>query len=189
MSVYYGSDAWLVASRDWGEADRLVTFFTRDLGRVDAVAKGVRHGKSKLRGHLNLFSRVRIIVTPGKEYWRLLDAEILPVGAKLDNLQYMKALAVFLERLIPERDADLGVWRCLERFSEISSPGEFLLVKIKILSELGFVPDDSNLGLFFGPPAVHFIKGGGDGSFLADFAERSAFENGIERILATNHVL
>jgi DNA repair protein RecO (recombination protein O) len=189
MNAYYGTEALLLSSREWSEADRLLVLFTKELGRINAVAKGVRLSKSKLRGHLNLFSRVRVVVTPGKEYWRLLDAEILPTDAKPNNVQYTKALAVFLERLVTERDADFGIWQCVEGFSKISSLGEFLFAKIKILSELGFLPEGSTLGLFFGPPAIQFIKGEGDDSFLANLAERSAFENGIERILATNHVV
>jgi len=41
---------------NFGEADRIVTFLTRDFGKVSVIAKGVRKEKSKLAGGIELFS-------------------------------------------------------------------------------------------------------------------------------------
>ena len=41
---------------DYGEADRIITFFTPDRGKISAIAKGVRKPKSKLAGGVELFS-------------------------------------------------------------------------------------------------------------------------------------
>lgn len=47
----------IVLSRtNYAEADRIVTFLTRDFGKVRAIAKGVRKEKSKLAGGIELFS-------------------------------------------------------------------------------------------------------------------------------------
>ena len=47
----------LVLTRtNFGEADRIVTFLTRDFGKVRVMAKGVRKEKSKLAGGIELFS-------------------------------------------------------------------------------------------------------------------------------------
>ena len=35
-----------------GEADRILTLYTTDLGKLRAVARGVRGPKSRLAGHL-----------------------------------------------------------------------------------------------------------------------------------------
>ena len=37
---------------DWGEADRFLVIFTRELGKVRAIAKGVRKPRSRKVGHL-----------------------------------------------------------------------------------------------------------------------------------------
>ena len=52
-------------SRKWGDADRIVTFYTKEMGKVRAVARGARRMKSRLGAsleplticHLNLFEK------------------------------------------------------------------------------------------------------------------------------------
>ena len=44
--------AIVLASRPLGEADRILRLFTRELGRVDAVSKGVRKTTSRWGGRL-----------------------------------------------------------------------------------------------------------------------------------------
>ena len=47
----------IVLSRvDYGEADRILTLLTPDLGKIGGIAKGVRRVKSKLAGGIELFS-------------------------------------------------------------------------------------------------------------------------------------
>lgn len=41
---------------NYGEADRIITFLTRDSGKLRLLAKGVRKEKSKLAGGIELFS-------------------------------------------------------------------------------------------------------------------------------------
>lgn len=46
----------ILAYKDYKEADRLITVYTRDLGKLQVVAQGVRKIKAKLAGHLELFN-------------------------------------------------------------------------------------------------------------------------------------
>jgi len=54
----YKTDAVILRTRDYREADRLVTLFTRDRGKVQAIARGTRKLKSRKRAvsytHLTL---------------------------------------------------------------------------------------------------------------------------------------
>ncbi len=51
---------------DYGEADRIVTVLTPDVGKLSLIAKGVRRVKSKLAGGIELFSTSEISYIPGK---------------------------------------------------------------------------------------------------------------------------
>jgi DNA repair protein RecO (recombination protein O) len=51
---------------DYGEADRIITFLTRDFGKTRAMAKGVRRQKSKLAGGIELFSVSELHFIKGK---------------------------------------------------------------------------------------------------------------------------
>ncbi|MDA1334497.1 MAG: recombination protein O N-terminal domain-containing protein [bacterium] len=141
MSQYYGTEAIILFSRDWGEGDRLITFYTKDLGRIDAIAKGVNRAKSKLRGHLNLFSRLRIMVTPGREYWRLLDAEQTPLDGVRYGLASKNEYARFLVRVLAESAKDNEVWQVLDRFEGLKTRSQLFFEKVRILKALGLMPD------------------------------------------------
>ncbi len=51
-------EAVVLRHLDWGEADRLLTLFTREAGKLRAVAKGARKVRSRKAGHLEPFTRV-----------------------------------------------------------------------------------------------------------------------------------
>jgi len=51
---------------DWGEADRLVSIFTRERGKVRAVVKGARKITSRKAGHLEPFTHVKLQLARGR---------------------------------------------------------------------------------------------------------------------------
>lgn len=65
MAVYK-ADAIVIRSREYGEADRLLTLFSRELGKLEAVGKGVRRPKSKQRGGTQLFTYADFLLYKGK---------------------------------------------------------------------------------------------------------------------------
>ncbi|MBI2086833.1 MAG: recombination protein O N-terminal domain-containing protein [Candidatus Zambryskibacteria bacterium] len=73
----YTTRGIILSSRPIGEADRIYSVLTRDLGLVRARAAGVRKNISKLRGVLEPFVLSRISLVRGKDYWRVTSAECL----------------------------------------------------------------------------------------------------------------
>lgn len=48
--------AIVLHSRKWGEADRIVTFYTMRIGKLRGVARGARRLKSRLGGMIEPFT-------------------------------------------------------------------------------------------------------------------------------------
>lgn len=71
--------AILLKRIEFGEADRIITALTPDVGKVTLLAKGVRKSKSKLAGGLELFSTTDITYIDGKS-----DVKTI-IGTKLDE--------------------------------------------------------------------------------------------------------
>lgn len=100
----YQTKAFVIDSMDVGEANKLLTLFTADLGLIYVSAQGVRVMKSKLRPSIQDLSFSKVALVRGKEYWRLTSAEklislydkrvILPVR------QFMSGVLHFVKRLI-----------------------------------------------------------------------------------------
>lgn len=51
---------------DYGEADRIIAFLTKDAGKIRVMAKGVRKQKSKLAGGIELFSLSEVHFIKGR---------------------------------------------------------------------------------------------------------------------------
>jgi DNA repair protein RecO (recombination protein O) len=62
----FKTEAVVLRSIRYGEADRVLHLYTADHGRVGAVAKGVRRLKSRLGGRLEPLSRVQLVLHQGR---------------------------------------------------------------------------------------------------------------------------
>lgn len=75
--------ALVLGRKSYGEADRLVTLFTREAGLLRVMAKGVRKIPSRRGGHLEPFTKVLAVVNAARD-WRYL--------AHIETLDYFSAL-------------------------------------------------------------------------------------------------
>jgi DNA repair protein RecO (recombination protein O) len=66
MSGPVKTDAIVLRSLRYGEADRILHLYTPARGRVGAIAKGVRRTRSRFGGRLEPFSRVRLVCHEGR---------------------------------------------------------------------------------------------------------------------------
>lgn len=64
-------------SRQLGEADRIVTLFTSERGKLDAVAKGVRRARSHLSGRLEFANECELGMHRGRSLDVIVSAEIV----------------------------------------------------------------------------------------------------------------
>jgi len=73
------SEAFVLRSHPVGESDRIVTFLTRDAGKVRGVAKGARRSRRRFGSNLELLSRVRLnwFEREGVDLARIEAAELL----------------------------------------------------------------------------------------------------------------
>lgn len=158
----YQTKAFIIDGSDTGEANRLITLFTADLGFIYAAVQGVRLMKSKLRPSIQDMSFSKVSLVRGKEMWRMTDSEKLislhdrrihPVLRKLfaENL-------MFLKRLSQGETRHEELFNFLSRFCDfiLKNPAFSaahvevldLLAKINILHELGYGSDEDAIKEF-----------------------------------------
>ncbi len=63
---YHELDAIVLKRHNFGEADRIITFFSPQMGKTAAVARGVRKIKSRLAGNLEPFIAIELRLVKGK---------------------------------------------------------------------------------------------------------------------------
>jgi DNA repair protein RecO (recombination protein O) len=62
----YQTEAIIIKKVKLGEADRILTVYTPQLGKIRAIAKGVRRPKSKMAGHLELLTHSLVSLARGR---------------------------------------------------------------------------------------------------------------------------
>lgn len=70
-------EALVISHRDYGEADRIVKLFTREEGKLVAIAKGVRRIRSRKAAHLEPFTHVALVLAVGRNFWIVTQADTI----------------------------------------------------------------------------------------------------------------
>lgn len=73
----YKARGIVLRARNLGEADKIVTFFTDESGKLDAVAKGVRRAKSHLAGRLEFGSEAALSLHRGRNLDIIVGADLV----------------------------------------------------------------------------------------------------------------
>ncbi|MBI2099966.1 MAG: recombination protein O N-terminal domain-containing protein [Candidatus Vogelbacteria bacterium] len=115
--LFHHTTGYIIASQDYGEANRLYQILTPDHGLVTVTAQGVRQLASKLRYHLKEFVELRLTLVRGREVWRLIGVEHRD-PKWLSSAERLLAKRIFslLKRLVvgEEKGEELyGVVHCL----------------------------------------------------------------------------
>ncbi len=122
MSHYiYITEAFVFKKFNVGEADSVYSFFTKEFGRLNIKAQGIRHLKSKLRYGLSGFSFLKIaFVATSGGYWRLIDVEETEVfdEVRKDSIKTKYCLKLFslIDRLLQGEEKDYVLWNKLAKF-------------------------------------------------------------------------
>src|SRR5512135_3495534 len=85
---------------DWGEADRLLTLFTREQGKLRAVAKGARKARSRKAGHLEPFTHVRLQLAKGRDLPIVTQAETVDAYLPLRENLVLTSQASYVMELL-----------------------------------------------------------------------------------------
>jgi DNA repair protein RecO (recombination protein O) len=75
----------VLGKRDIGEADRIYTFYTLEMGKVKAIARGVRRSHAKLAGHLENFCLIDFTVMKNRGIGNISSAIVEENFSKIRN--------------------------------------------------------------------------------------------------------
>lgn len=113
----YRTPAVILKRTDLGEADRIVTLFSRDVGKVRAVARGVRRGTSRSAGHLEPFTLSDVMFAVGRELDVISQVDTLEsfrgVREDLSRATHAYYLAELVDLLTEDRQENRGVFDAL----------------------------------------------------------------------------
>jgi DNA repair protein RecO (recombination protein O) len=143
-------EAVVLRHSDWGEADRILTLYTRERGKVRAIAKGARKIRSRKAGHLEPFTRVTLQLAKGRDLLIVTQAETLnaylPLTATLVKTGYASYAIELLDRFTYEDESENpAIFRLLTEILDriAAEPQPWLALRyyeVRLLDLLGFRP-------------------------------------------------
>ncbi|MGB7537171.1 MAG: DNA repair protein RecO [Anaerolineales bacterium] len=146
----YQTEAVILRRRNWGEADRILTLFTPQHGKVRVRAVGVRKPASRKAGHLELFHRATLFLAKGRDFDIITQAETIEAYAPLREDLVGSAAASYavelLDRLSPDGSENAAAYRLLVRtLEQLSGGGDPALTlrcfDVKLLEYSGYRPE------------------------------------------------
>jgi DNA repair protein RecO (recombination protein O) len=142
-------EAVVLRHSDYGEADRLLTLYTREQGKLHAIAKGVRKMQSRKAGHVEPFTQVTLMLAKGHDLWIVTQAEAVdtlqPLREDLSRLGYAGYIVELLDRFTYEEGPNWQLYKLLiETLKRLADePDTFVPVlyyRMRLLDLMGFRP-------------------------------------------------
>lgn len=168
--------AIVLRSRKWGDADRIVTFYSKEKGKIGGVARGARRPKSRFGAALEPFSlcRLNLFEKAGDSLLRVSQVDLVRSSQKLrESLRLIDSAARMVNvvaAITPDGDPDPLLFDTLEQglasLHESEDPAfTALLFQIRLLGVTGFRPQTDHCAAcgkahFAGEPQFSPLAGG-----------------------------
>ena len=146
----YRTEALTLRRSTLGEADLLLTLYTKDRGKIRAVAKGARRSTSKLVGHLEPLTRVQLSLSIGRSLDIITQAQVLsnftPLKETLAGITKGLYVAELVDGFGSEAqsnpavyDLALGTLDAIAKDPESELPLRFF--ELRLLNASGLMPE------------------------------------------------
>lgn len=141
---------------NFGEADKIVTIYSKHFGKISCMAKGIRRMTSRKRGSLEIFNEIKFFAGRGKDLYLITETEL--INAHQSLRKDLKKIAVayefceMVDKLTPDSHEQEDVFDLLSLYLdklEVTVEDNLnRLTKefaINLLKNLGFWPRDKAL--------------------------------------------
>jgi DNA repair protein RecO (recombination protein O) len=147
------TEAVVLRSIRYGEADRILHLYSRERGRIGAIAKGVRRVKSRFGGRLEPLFRVDLILHEGRgELCTVTSAETIDAHPSLrerrDALERATQACDAVLRLLDSQEPNPAAYNLLCRELQLldadesaATRAQALTFRLKLLLAAGFAPE------------------------------------------------
>lgn len=116
-SRQYRTHGLILRRRDYRDADRILTVFTPNYGKLELIAKGVRKTTSRKAGHLELFAHCSLLVAQARTWDIVTEAVTVEsfnqLRADLDKIARAGYLCELVDCFTESEDENQPLWDLL----------------------------------------------------------------------------
>ena len=148
--MFIESKGVVIRQTKYSESDRILTIFTKDKGKIQAIAKGARKPKSKLISSTETFCYSEFILYKGKSLYNINQGDVINSFYSLREDIYKLSYATYILELIDssllEEEPNDILFELLVKTLKILSEtkGDYkkllLAFQIKYISFIGYKP-------------------------------------------------
>lgn len=149
------TDALVLRKRSLMGTDIILSFFSKDFGKVFAIAKGVKKITSKRAAHTQTGNLVTIELYAKSETFYLQNTNIISAFSQIKNNQekvnYLYQFLFVIDRILPEQQPEQEIYTIAVKFliylskSKIISPDHFASYLHDIIRVLGYGTQETSL--------------------------------------------
>lgn len=144
----YKAEGIVIRRANLGEADRLVTLFCLDQGKVTVAARGARKLNSQFAGRLELFSHVRVLLAVGRTLDVVSQVEVATpfslLREDLPRLGYASFAVELVDRATADRESAPDLFTTLRTALDLMQTGDPELVALWFAAQVlvcsGYAP-------------------------------------------------
>lgn len=148
----FRTQAIVTRSMNYGESDKIVTFFTQDFGKLKGIAKGARRSRKRFQNAFGLFSHLRLAFfeREGAGLARVDSCDLVQVFPRiredLKRIYYGNYFLELMNEMAGEREVNPEAFELLLSFLtvlETTVPQEehLRMFEIRMLSLFGYRPN------------------------------------------------
>ena len=150
MIHVYKTEGIILKQKNFAEADRILTIYTKHYGKIQAIVKGARRVTSRKAGSLELFNHCSLVLAKGKNLDIISEVEVVNSfrswRKNLTKVGIAWYLCELVDKLTPEEQENRQVFSLLRDWlAKIGYLNPSRLVRgfeEELLVELGFgVPE------------------------------------------------
>ena len=146
----YRTEGIIMRRQDLGEADRILTTYTRDFGKLRLLGKGIRKPQSKTAGHVELFARVDLQLTRGRTFDIITQAQMLdaylPLRQNLTLSTYASHFVELVDAFAEDEDENKELYDLLasglawlSETSDVNRTASYY--ELRLLDQSGYRPE------------------------------------------------
>ena len=147
--MLYKTEGIVLKSTEFEEADKIVTIYTKNYGKISAIAKGVRKTKSKFGSSLEILTHSVFLFYKGRNIDIVSQTEILEsffsTSKEVMKFAFAANCVEVVNKLTEEREINIGLFNLLKEvlhYLRESNDPKLLTLSFKwqTMSILGYRP-------------------------------------------------
>jgi DNA repair protein RecO (recombination protein O) len=146
----YNAEAIVIRTRDFDDADKIMTLLTREEGKVQAVARGARRPRNRYAAAAQLFTQLNASMFSGRSLDTLSQVDIIEsfrlLREDLVRMAYGSYICELMDEMVKEKQRHESIYLLLLTTLHLLNAPEMepepilRAYELKLLSIMGFRP-------------------------------------------------